>query len=75
MMSLRQASQILNGDVHGADCEFMRVSNDSRSIQAGDLYVALKGERFDGHRFVGDASSKGAVAAMVEYYQDVDQHG
>lgn len=72
MMSLLQAAQILNGDIHGIDCEFLRVSNDSRSIQAGDLYVALKGEHFDGHRFVADAGSKGAAAAMVEVYQDVD---
>ncbi|MCW8955871.1 MAG: UDP-N-acetylmuramoyl-tripeptide--D-alanyl-D-alanine ligase [Gammaproteobacteria bacterium] len=72
MMSLQQAAKILNGDIRGTDCEFMRVSNDSRSIQAGDLYVALKGERFDGHRFIAEAGSKGAVAAMVESYQDVD---
>lgn len=71
-MSLQQAAQILNGDVRGADCEFMRVSNDSRSIQPGDLYVALKGVRFDGHRFVSGAARKGAVAALVEAYQDLE---
>lgn len=72
MMSLQQASRVVNGDIRGADCEFFHVSNNSRDIQAGDLYVALKGERFDGHQFVADAVSKGAVAAMVEFYQDVD---
>ncbi|MFW2373375.1 MAG: UDP-N-acetylmuramoyl-tripeptide--D-alanyl-D-alanine ligase [Gammaproteobacteria bacterium] len=72
MMSLQQASQVLNGDIRGTDCEFFHVSNNSRNIQAGDLYVALKGDRFDGHKFVADAGSKGAVAAMVEIYQDVD---
>ena len=42
-----------------------RVSIDSRSVQAGDLYVAIHGERFDGHRFVNDALTGGAIGAMV----------
>ena len=71
-MSLQQAAQLLNGDIRGANCEFFHVSKDSRSVQAGDLYVALKGERFDGHQFVVEAGKKGAVAAMVEAYQEVD---
>src|SRR4030067_780234 len=39
---------------------------DSRQAQPGDLFVALKGERADGHAFVHDAFSRGAVAALVE---------
>jgi len=39
---------------------------DSRQAQPGDLFVALKGERADGHDFVHDAFSQGAVAALVE---------
>jgi UDP-N-acetylmuramoyl-tripeptide--D-alanyl-D-alanine ligase len=42
------------------------VSIDSRSIAAGDLFVALKGPNFDGHDFVKDALAKGAAAVMVE---------
>lgn len=41
------------------------VSNDTRTIGPGMLYVALKGERFDGHDFVGSAFAKGASAALV----------
>lgn len=41
------------------------VSNDTRRMRAGDLYVALKGERFDGHDFVDDALSAGACGAMA----------
>jgi UDP-N-acetylmuramoyl-tripeptide--D-alanyl-D-alanine ligase len=41
------------------------VSNDSRRIEKGDLYVALRGERFDGHRFVDDAFCAGAAGAVV----------
>ena len=42
------------------------VSTDSRTTQPGDLFVALRGESFDGHRFVGAAFAAGAVAAVVE---------
>jgi len=41
------------------------VSTDSRGTQPGDLFFALKGERFDGHDFVRDAFSRGAAAAVV----------
>jgi murE/murF fusion protein len=43
-----------------------RVHTDTRSIQAGDLYVALRGERFDGHDFLKQAQEAGAVAAVAE---------
>ncbi len=41
------------------------ISTDSRTVQAGDLFIAIKGERFDGHQFVGQALARGAVAAVV----------
>lgn len=41
------------------------VVTDTRQIQPGDLYVALKGDRFDGNQFVADAVNKGAVAAVI----------
>ena len=43
-----------------------RVHTDTRSLQAGDLYVALRGERFDGHDFLAEARERGAVAALAE---------
>ena len=45
--------------------EYGGVSTDSRSVSEGDVYVALVGDRFDGHDFVADAFSKGAAAAVV----------
>lgn len=42
-----------------------RVSTDSRDIRPGDLFVALQGERVDGHKFVADALKQGAAAALV----------
>jgi UDP-N-acetylmuramoyl-tripeptide--D-alanyl-D-alanine ligase len=41
------------------------VAIDSRRVQVGDLFVAIRGERFDGHRFVDDAVRAGAVGALV----------
>ncbi|HVT37285.1 MAG TPA: Mur ligase domain-containing protein, partial [Nevskiaceae bacterium] len=47
------------------DARFERVVKDTRTLQAGDLYVALVGENFDGHQFVAAARAAGAAAALV----------
>ncbi|MDR0564992.1 MAG: UDP-N-acetylmuramoyl-tripeptide--D-alanyl-D-alanine ligase [Azoarcus sp.] len=49
-----------------ADVRFTAVGTDSRAIAPGQLFVALRGERFDGHDFVEAALSAGAAAAMVD---------
>lgn len=68
MMSLQQALQWLPSAhlVGDGALRFQRVHTDTRSLQAGDLFVALKGERFDAHDFLAQASSQGAVAALAE---------
>ena len=56
-------ARILNGS------EFpqrLRVVTDTRTIQPGDTFLALRGERFDGHAYVGEAISKGASAIIVD---------
>jgi len=45
---------------------FQRVHTDSRTLQPGDLFVALRGERFDGNDFLAEARAKGAVAALCQ---------
>jgi UDP-N-acetylmuramoyl-tripeptide--D-alanyl-D-alanine ligase len=55
----------LRVDLAEADLVYSGVSTDSRSVQEGDLYVALVGEHFDGHDFVADALSRGAFGAVV----------
>ncbi|MDR2154436.1 MAG: UDP-N-acetylmuramoyl-tripeptide--D-alanyl-D-alanine ligase [Burkholderiaceae bacterium] len=49
-----------------ADVTFSRVHSDTRTLQAGDLFVALKGERFDAAQFLGQAAAAGAVAALCD---------
>ena len=65
MMDTATAARIVDGRLVGAPVRFLRVTTDSRALAAGDLFVALKGERFDGHDFVPAALAQGAVAAMV----------
>jgi UDP-N-acetylmuramoyl-tripeptide--D-alanyl-D-alanine ligase len=50
------------------------ICTDSRTIRQGQLFVALRGERFDGHDFVGAALEKGACAALVESGWRADQN-
>ena len=66
MMRLSQAAQALGVPLAGGDVEFTAVCTDSRTVRRGDLFVALRGERFDGHEFVAQAAAAGASAAMVE---------
>jgi len=39
---------------------------DSRSLAAGDFFIAIRGERFDGHDFVADALDRGAIGVLVD---------
>lgn len=53
--------------VSGApDVAITRISTDSRQIKSGDLFVALSGERHDGHAFVSEVAAHGAAAVMIE---------
>ncbi|MGH8250283.1 MAG: UDP-N-acetylmuramoyl-tripeptide--D-alanyl-D-alanine ligase [Steroidobacteraceae bacterium] len=63
---LSEAAAAMGGRLAGADAEFAGVSIDSRTVERGQLFVALRGERFDGHGFVAAAAQKGAAAAVVE---------
>ena len=65
MMMLSQAAQVLNGRLAGADVRFTAVSTDSRTLAQGDLFIALRGEHFDGYEFAAKAAQAGAAASMV----------
>lgn len=59
------------GELRGADRPYGGVSSDSRSLSPGDVFVALKGPRFDGNAFVAAAAEAGAAAAIVDAQQPV----
>ena len=65
MMTLSEAARIVQGTMSGNDAEFTSVSTDSRVIRQGGLFVAIPGEKFDGHAFLSQASTMGAVGAVV----------
>ncbi|MDP3745021.1 MAG: UDP-N-acetylmuramoyl-tripeptide--D-alanyl-D-alanine ligase [Methylotenera sp.] len=65
MMHLSEAAIALNAKHVGADVQFDSVGSDSRNISTGQLFVALKGENFDGNAFAVEAIKKGAAAVML----------
>jgi UDP-N-acetylmuramoyl-tripeptide--D-alanyl-D-alanine ligase len=70
--SLSQAADLLGGRLLGADATFGSVSTDSRTVGKGDLFVALRGPRFDGHDYLPQVVAVGAVGALVERYLPAD---
>lgn len=78
LMTLSELARVLTArsiaaTVHGdGDVGFSAVSTDSRTLTTGALFVALRGERFDGHDFVARARAQGAAAALVEHGVEVD---
>ena len=69
MMTLAQAHALLPRSTLVGDgaTALLRVHTDTRTLQPGDLFVALKGERFDAHEFLVQAKASGAMAAIAEH--------
>ena len=69
MMTLKQASNWVSAPqlVGESVVDIKRVTTDTRSLQPGDLFVALKGDKFDAHDFLTQAKASGAVAAIAEH--------
>jgi UDP-N-acetylmuramoyl-tripeptide--D-alanyl-D-alanine ligase len=72
MLTLGEAIQGVGGRLHGADVRFDAVGTDSRADCQGQLFVALRGQRFDAHDYLAEARAAGAVAALVDRVQPVD---
>jgi UDP-N-acetylmuramoyl-tripeptide--D-alanyl-D-alanine ligase len=69
MLSLAEAAALLGGEatlVGDGGLRLQRVHSDTRTLQPGDLFVALRGERFDAHDFLPQARAAGAAAAIAE---------
>jgi UDP-N-acetylmuramoyl-tripeptide--D-alanyl-D-alanine ligase len=66
-LSLEEISKAVGGSLEGpGNVKVRGYSIDTRTISPGELFFAIKGPRFDGHQFVGQAFQKGAAAAIIE---------
>ena len=72
MMSLSAIAVWTHGRLFGADAAVTGVAIDTRKLQPGDLFVAIKGEWVDGHDYLAEAAARGAVAALVTRKVDSD---
>lgn len=63
--TLSETAVLTGGNLLSSDVEFSNISTDSRTVECGDLYLALKGEHFNGNDFVENVAAKGAVGAIV----------
>jgi len=68
---LQELAVLLRAELTGGDGAFLGVSTDTRKLEAGQLFVALRGPRFDGHKFLQEAADRGAAAAVVSTASDV----
>ena len=71
-MRLSTLAPSLDGELQGGDCHFGQVTTDSRAVSGGELFVALEGERFDGHDFLAQVAAAGAAGALVSRPVDLD---
>ncbi|MDD5902994.1 MAG: UDP-N-acetylmuramoyl-tripeptide--D-alanyl-D-alanine ligase [Oscillospiraceae bacterium] len=68
-ISVKQAAEIVNGKLYGTqglDSEILGVTIDSRKVENGYMFAALKGEHVDGHDYIGKAFELGAVCCIAE---------
>ena len=71
-LSVAEIAGAVGGTCTCTDATVEGVNWDSRLIQAGDMYVALPGERVDGHDFIGAAAANGAACALVTHEVEAD---
>src|SRR5688500_1760989 len=67
ILSQRVPNQ-LRPQLKQGDASFTRVSTDTRSLEAGELFIALRGERYDAHDFLHQAADKSPCAMVVEKF-------
>lgn len=67
-MTLNEIIKIINGKTNiNSDIIINNIKTDSRKIEKGDIFIALKGPKYDGHNYVDEAIKKGAIASITEY--------
>ncbi len=72
MMRLSEAAAMLGVPFSGTDADVVRVSTDSRTIRPGDLFIALRGAKFDGGTFAAQALQQGAAGVVLDHTQAPD---
>ena len=65
VLALNEITEIVHGQLIGADVMVSGVSINTRVLSSGDLYIAISGEKFDGHDFISQAEGSGAIALIV----------
>ncbi|WP_075182232.1 UDP-N-acetylmuramoyl-tripeptide--D-alanyl-D-alanine ligase [Pantoea sp. 1.19] len=70
-LSLSTLAAVVQGTLVGSDLTVDAVTTDTRKASAGALFIALKGDRFDAHDFVGDAIANGSAALLVSKHLQV----
>jgi UDP-N-acetylmuramoyl-tripeptide--D-alanyl-D-alanine ligase len=75
MADLKTLADLVGGELIGSNANFNSVSTDTRNIDINALFVALKGENFDGNDFVSQAQESGATGALVSKAHDENQIG
>ena len=71
-MRLNEVAKAVNGKLVGEDVVITGVSTDTRALQKGDLFVALRGPHFDGHQFLNEALLSKAVGALIDQSTETD---
>ena len=66
-MRLSKIAEILRTQLIGNDGEFTAINTDSRTLKVGELFIALRGENFNGHDFVHEAQKRGAAGVLVDH--------
>lgn len=66
-LTLSTIASAVNGQLIGNDLSIDNITTDSRSLNKGDLFLALKGPNFDGHKFVEQAEKSGCLALIVDH--------
>jgi len=69
-LTLTEISQTVGGQLIGENLTVNAISTDSRALQANDVFLALKGPNFDGHKFVSQANELGCSAVIVQEIQN-----
>ena len=69
-ISSKKLTEIVGSLSQVIDCTIKNVVTDSRLVRSGDLFIAIRGEKFDAHQFVPEVLRQGAALVLVEHIVD-----